>query len=517
MSNNQPERLRLILGDQLNVNHAWFRQVDPTALYLIAELPQEVGYARHHVQKVCAFFAAMARFSDALLAAGHRVQYMDLDATRGYTDLPDLLTRVMAEHGITRFEYQLADEYRLLEQLRQYRPPGITVTECDSEHFLVPFSELPSYFTPGKATRLENFYRKLRKRFNILMEEDEPAGGQWNFDADNRNRLKQADLPLLPEPLTFDNDVHDILERLGRNQVRTIGQPREVLAFPVDRDQSLALLRFFCDTCLPNFGRFQDAMTGASPYAWSLYHSRLSFSINAKLLSPREVIDAAVDAWQHRSDIDLAQIEGFVRQILGWREFVRGMYWANMPGYAELNSLGADRDLPDWFWTGETRMACARAAITQSLEHAYAHHIQRLMVTGTFCLIAGIDPDQVDAWYLGIYAEAIEWVEMPNTRGMSQFADGGLVASKPYAAGGNYINRMSDYCKSCHYDVRERSGPGACPLNSLYWHFMASHRERFGKNPRMAMPYRNWDKIAAADRASIIARAEDCLADLDGL
>jgi len=266
---------------------------------------------------------------------------------------------------------------------------------------------------------------------------------------------------------------------------------------------------YFCEHCLINFGRFQDAMTDQSDHRWSLYHSRLSFALNSKILHPYQVIQKAIDAYQDsQGRISLAQIEGFVRQILGWREYVRGVYWANMPAYSRKNTLAAQGALPDYFWTGDTKMNCMQQAIGQSLDYAYAHHIQRLMIIGNFCLLTGINPDEVDAWYLGVYIDAIEWVEMPNTRGMSQFADDGIVATKPYTAGGNYINKMSDYCKNCHYKIKEKTGEQACPFNSLYWRFMTTHRKRLEKNPRIGMVYRNWDKQNTSVQQATLEQAE---------
>ena len=316
----------------------------------------------------------------------------------------------------------------------------------------------------------------------------------------------------------FANPVGSYLERIKKHKIDTLGSGTEELLWPVNRQQSLQLLDFFCEYCLPNFGRFQDAMTQHGESRWSLYHSRISFALNCKILHPMQVIDAALKRFSETdSGVDLAQVEGFVRQILGWREYVRAVYWVNMPDYAKGNSFGAERDLPDYFWTGETKMACMKQAIDQSLEYAYAHHIQRLMVTGNFALLAGIDPDQVDQWYLGIYIDAIERVEMPNTRGMSQFADGGLIATKPYAASGSYINKMSDYCKDCHYSVKERFTEDACPFNSLYWHFMQRHSERFSRNPRTAMAYRTWDKMDSEVRQALLARADFYLENLNDL
>ena len=515
--------LRLILGDQLNAGHSWYRQADADVLYVIAELRQETDYVNHHVQKLCAFFAAMEEFATALSKAGHKVLYLTLDATSKYADLADLLTDLCRSHKISHVEYQRPDEYRLLQQLQQLAHQlsshnAVTVRQCDSEHFLLPFDEITNYFESGRHSRMETFYRKMRKRFAILMDEDKPVGERWNYDAENRNKLKPADLKLIPEPLLFANPVGHILARLKQHDVNHFGDCNEQLLWPITRAQARDLLDYFCRHCLPLFGRFQDAMTTNSGHSWSLFHSRLSFALNAKLLHPMQVIQAALDTFNKEgSQVDIAQVEGFVRQILGWREYIRGVYWANMPGYAERNSLAANRDLPDFFWSGKTKMACMQQAISQSLEYAYAHHIQRLMITGNFCLLTGIDPAQVDAWYLGIYVDAIEWVEMPNTRGMSQFADGGIIATKPYAASGNYINKMSDYCKGCHYDVKQKDSEQACPFNSLYWRFMQQHREQLAANPRIGMVYRNCDKQDEAKRQATLEQAEKYLAEIDAL
>ncbi|WP_194867307.1 cryptochrome/photolyase family protein [Pseudoalteromonas sp. PPB1] len=518
------KQLRLILGDQLNAGHSWYTEKSDEVLYVIAELHQETNYTRHHIQKICAFFAAMKAFAQTLESAGHHVLHLTLDDTRDFASLPELLTHLIREHNIGHFAYQLPDEYRLRTQLAQFSDTlSVTSSVYDTEHFYLANEQLSSYFKPDKRHRLEHFYRKMRGEFNVLMVDGEPLGGQWNFDSDNRNKLKAADLAEIPEPLVFANDVGDILARLKRHQVKTMGQADEHLLWPVNRVQAKSLLTFFCQHCLPSFGRFQDAMTGklielGEDRGWSLYHSRLSFAINAKILSPKVVVDAAIAAFeQSQGAISLAQIEGFVRQIIGWREFVRGIYWANMPKYAELNHLQATRSLPAWFWTGETKMRCLSHAITQSLTFAYAHHIQRLMVTGNFCLVAGIDPDQVDAWYLGIYIDAIEWVEMPNTRGMSQFADGGIVGSKAYAASGNYIKKMSDYCGDCAYKVTETVSESACPLNALYWHFMQQHHTQFASNPRTKMVYSNWLKKSDEDKQAVLTRAQYLLDHIEQL
>lgn len=510
--------LRLVLGDQLNAGHSWYRDKDPGILYLVAELRQETDYIRHHVQKICAFFAAMRDFADALASSGKSVRYLSLDDTAEYHDLADLIGSIIQQEQIQKFQYQRPDEYRLLKQCREMSWPDVEVSEFDTEHFLLPFDEIEKEIKPGKSAKMEFFYRRMRKRYDILMAGDQPAGGQWNYDQQNRNPITDKDYDLIPRPLMFRNSVAEILARLDRHKVDYFGEVHDPLPWPVNRKQARRLLKHFCTHCLPDFGRYQDAMTTGSKYHWSLFHSRLSFALNTKMLSPLTVIDAAIDYYhQHQSEIDIAQIEGFVRQILGWREYIRGIYWANMPKYSKLNALKARRRLPSFFWSGETRMSCMRHAIGQSLEYAYAHHIQRLMITGNFCLLAGIDPRQVDGWYLGIYIDAIEWVEMPNTRGMTQYADDGLVASKPYAASGAYVNRMSNYCRQCEYNVKKKVGEDACPLNSMYWHFITRHADRFRSNGRMQMVYRNLDKMETSMLTQVMERAEWCLDHLDEL
>lgn len=511
--------LRLILGDQLDAGHRWFGKCDSGILHVIAELGQEASYVKHHVQKLCAFFAAMEQFAEDLRQQGHRVVHLELNETQAFDALPDLIGKLCQRHEISRFEFQSPDEYRLREQLRSLDlGENVAIVECNSDHFLLPEDEFEKFISAGKHNRMESFYRKMRKRLGLLMDGDQPLGGKWNYDSENRDRLRPDDLDDIPEPLVFGNDVGSILRRIDDCGIEYFGERAETLLWPINRAQSLELLEYFCTHALPRFGRFQDAMTCQHKHAWSLYHSRLSFALNSKMLNPREVLEAAIERFNDADDeISIAQIEGFVRQIIGWREYVRAVYWVNMPEYAELNHLKAGRNLPGYFWQDAPRMNCLRQALGQSLEYAYAHHIQRLMIIGNFCLLAGIDPAQVDAWYLGVYVDAIEWVEMPNTRGMSQFADGGLIATKPYSAGGNYVNKMSDYCRHCDYDVKQKATESACPLNSLYWAFMIQHRERLAANPRIGMIYRSWDAQEAQTREATLARAEWCLEHLDEL
>ena len=391
----------------------------------------------------------------------------------------------------------------------------VPAAAVDTEHFLTGRDDLRVFFKGKKRFLMESFYRHMRRRHAILMEGKQPTGGKWNYDHSNRNRYDGA-VPL-PGAKVFRNDVSDITAMIDRCRVKTIGQiaPGQFI-WPVTRRQALDLLKEFVRTRLPHFGTYQDAMTSES---WSLFHSRLSFALNTKMLHPMEVIQAAVNSLSHKDKeaTGIEQVEGFVRQILGWREYVRGIYWLHMPEYATLNHFGHQGALPDCYWTGETHMSCMRAAIAQSLTHAYAHHIQRLMVTGNFALLAGVHPDAVDEWYLGIYIDAVQWVEIVNTRGMSQFADGGIVATKPYVASANYIDKMSNYCGPCAYDPKKRTGEGACPFNSLYWDFVHRHRATLAKNPRIGMMYRTWDRMTDETRDALLAQAASYQDNLNSL
>lgn len=498
--------VKFILGDQLNAQHSWFRSVNKNVLFVMAELPQEAQYVTHHIQKLLAFFAAMRRFAKALDSAGHRVRYFSLDDSARYKDLPALLKHVVDDTQAVALHYQWPDEYRLDQQLKALPDQlGIPVQAVESEHFLTLRDAWQQY----PHHRMEYFYRALRKEYRILLDPNgEPEGGRWNFDQDNRNKLPKT--RTWPDPLMFGHDVTELQTMVTRHNIKTMGTvDARHLIWPLTRREARQQLDFFLDYCLPDFGRYQDALTDRG---WSLFHSRLSFSLNTKMLHPLEVIQAAETHWRHHQDsITLAQVEGFIRQILGWREFVRALYWEHMPDYARGNHLSAQRPLPDYYWTGDTRMACMAHSIGQSLKYAYAHHIQRLMVTGNFALLTGIDPVAVDDWYLGIYIDAIEWVEMPNTRGMSQYADGGLIASKPYASSGQYINKMGDYCQQCHYDVKQKTGERSCPFNSLYWHFIDRHQETLKDNPRMKLIYANWRRQPEAQRQAILATAEQRL------
>ncbi|MDA0313846.1 MAG: cryptochrome/photolyase family protein [Bacteroidetes bacterium] len=505
--------LRLVLGDQLNSQHFWFTTPDPSLTYLMMEMRQETDYVTHHIQKVVGFFLSMRNFAKDLQEQGHQVRYLTLDDPQNLQDLSAQIHQLVKSEEFKRFEYLLPDEYRLDEQLRACCGTlGIHCEAVDTEHFLTSRGFLQQLFVGKKTYLMETFYREMRKKYTVLMDGKDPIAGQWNFDQDNRKALK--DKSLLKNPRLHPKQVHHITQMLEASGVKCIGNlDPDNFYWPTSREESLEVLHYFCEELLANFGNYQDALTTWDPY---LFHSRLSFSLNSKMLSPLEVIQAVEAYWrEYQKEVGLAQVEGFIRQILGWREYMRGIYWAKMPEFARLNYFGHERKLPNWFWTGKTKMNCLHQSITQSLDLAYAHHIQRLMVTGNFTLLAGIHPDEVDRWYLGIYIDAIEWVEITNTRGMSQFADGGIVGTKPYVSSANYIKKQGNYCSSCAYQAEKKTGTDACPFNSLYWHFHARNRELLEKNPRIGMVYRTWDKMS--NQQELVDQAEYYLEHLEEL
>jgi deoxyribodipyrimidine photolyase-related protein len=497
--------LRLILGDQLNRNHSWFRTNNPDITYVMMEVRSETDYVRHHIQKVMAIFMAMRQFAEELRSAGHKVHYLHLMDDENKQNITKNIQTLIEQWGIEKFEYLLPDEYRLDEELRTLADQlAIPTTAVDTEHFFCERPDLKKHFEGRKSYLMESFYRMMRRKTGYLMQHGEPEGGRWNYDTENRSSFPAK--AALPESFDFENDGREIFQEIQQCGVQTIGQWNgPFINWPINREQALAQLAYFCSHLLPLFGQYQDAMTVRHR---TLFHSKVSFALNIKMLSPREVVEAALDGYRKNTDkISLAQIEGFVRQILGWREYMRGIYWAEMPHYAELNVLDLQEKLPEWYWTGNTSMNCLKHAIRQSLEDAYAHHIQRLMVTGNFALLLGVHPKEVDEWYLGIYADAFEWVQLPNTRGMSQYADGGIVGSKPYVCAANFIGKMSDYCSSCVYNPKLRTEENACPLNALYWDFYLRHYEHFRRHPRVNMAYRTLDKMSSEQKAAIIEKA----------
>ncbi|SDW00441.1 cryptochrome/photolyase family protein [Flavobacterium degerlachei] len=507
--------VRLILGDQLNSNHSWFKTVDDSVTYVMMEIRTETDYASHHIQKVVGIFSAMRSFSKELELNKHNIIYINLVDENNLQSFENNIKNLILKHNFTHFEYQLPDEFRVDEALKNLsKVITISSSIADSEHFFTTRNELEHFFEGKKTFVMENFYRMLRKKHTVLMEGNQPLTGKWNYDSDNRKKLPKNHKPT--PPLVFNNNVSEVLDEISKTDIKTIGNIDAVnFVWPINREQSLQLLDFFLVECLPLFGSYQDAMF---PNEWSLYHSRLSFSMNLKMISPKEVIDKAIKEWESRpNEIEYNQLEGFVRQIIGWREYMRGIYWLKMPEYASMNFFNNQEKLPDWFWTGNTKMNCLKDTINQSLNYAYAHHIQRLMITGNFALLAGIHPDELDAWYLGIYIDAIEWVEITNTRGMSQFADGGIVGTKPYVSSASYIDKMSHYCGSCYYKKAIKTGEKACPFNSLYWNFYDKNEEKLGKNPRIGMMYNVWRKMQPEVQVALLEQADYYLKNINNL
>jgi deoxyribodipyrimidine photolyase-related protein len=502
--------LRLVLGDQLSPDMSSLSGASPGDVVLIAEVAEEATYVRHHKKKIAFLFAAMRHFAQELRAAGHMVRYVRLDDPGNAGSLRGEVARALeAEPGLTGVAVTRPGEWRLLQDMETWRDLlPVPVELRDDTRFIVPLAEFFDWAKERKSLRMEFFYREVRRKTGLLMDGDQPAGGQWNFDPENRKRLPKSAVPpprFLPDA---DAVTRDVIDLVGARFADHFGD-LEPWVFATTRAGAEAARDHFIAGILPGFGDWQDAMAKGEPWMW---HSLLSIYINCGLLDPLDVCRRAEAEWR-AGRAPLNAVEGFIRQIIGWREYVRGIYWLKMPGYGATNALGADRSLPDFYWTGETDMRCMAEAIGQTKQHAYAHHIQRLMVTGNFALIAGLDPAAVNDWYLRVYADAYEWVELPNTHGMALYADGGLMASKPYASSGNYINKMSDYCSACAYKVAEKSGPDACPFNFLYWDFIARNRLKLQGNPRMALIYKALERMpeaalaaAQADAAAFLAR-----------
>ena len=492
--------LVLVLGDQLTETLSALRAADPARdVVVMAEVMEEGTYVPHHPQKITLILAAMRTFAAALTAQGWRVAYSRLDDPDNTQSLATEIVRRAAEFGAEHIHLTRPGEYRVETALM-----GLPLDQAwhVDDRFLCSRGDFESWALGRKTLRMEWFYREMRRRTGYLMEGDQPAGGQWNYDHDNR-RPARGDLFRRPPPrFASDAVTAEVLDLVEARFPDHFGRLRP-FGWATDRAGALAALDHFITHALPDFGPYQDAMLAGDPV---LYHSLLSPYLNIGLLTPREVCDRAEAAWR-AGHAPLASVEGFIRQIIGWREFVRGVYWLDAPGYVQANALGHDRPLPPVYWGGPTRMACMAAAVGQTRDMAYAHHIQRLMVMGNFALLAGVDPAEVHEWYLSVYIDAFEWVEAPNTLGMSQFADGGMLGSKPYVSSGAYIDRMSDYCGGCAYRVKDKTGPKACPFNLLYWHFLNRHRARFLTNPRMAQMYRTWDRMDAPHRDRVLAEA----------
>ncbi|WVN42102.1 cryptochrome/photolyase family protein [beta proteobacterium MWH-UniP1] len=515
-----PSRTRhliLVLGDQLDHQASCFDGFDPGRDHVwMAEVAQESTHVWSSKQRIAVFLSSMRHFWDELLNKKIPLHYVQLDDPDNTGSLAGELTRAIAFFKPTALVMTAPGDWRVLESIRLVASKhGIPLDIREDRHFFSAVREFAEHAKGRKQVRLEYWYRELRQKTGVLMEKDtavkgtkssasdaklskQPIGGQWNFDEDNRESFGKDGPPPIPKPTRFKPDaltkeVIDLVNSKFADHPGTVSATESGFGWPVNREQALVVLKEFIDERLLYFGKYQDAMWAGEPW---LFHSHLAVALNLKLLSSHEVVAAAEEAF-HQGKAPLSSVEGFIRQILGWREYVRGVYWTQMPGYLERNHLNATNPLPDFFWTGDTDAACLRDTITQTLETGYAHHIQRLMVTGLYCLLARIDPKQVHEWYLSVYVDAVEWVELPNTLGMSQYADGGLMASKPYAATGKYIDRMSNYCKGCRYNPAESTGESACPFTRLYWDFLLRHRALLAKNPRMVMQIKNLDRRLA--------------------
>ncbi|SLN46918.1 cryptochrome/photolyase family protein [Pseudooctadecabacter jejudonensis] len=501
-------KLVLVLGDQLSDDLSALANANKEEdVVVMAEVMGEASYVRHHPKKIAFLFAAMRKFADRLRESGWDVRYSKLEDD----DTPDSLNAVLLQRaeevGATTVLTTEAGEWRVIEALEEL---PLEVETLADDRFIATHAEFENWAEGRKALRMEYFYREMRRKTGLMMEGDQPAGGKWNFDHDNRKSApKDIDYS---GPMRFQTDettreVIDVVRARFASHFGTLDD----FWFATDQGQARQHLAHWVKGGLPKFGDFQDAMMGDERF---LYHAIVGLYINAGLLNPLEVCRAVEDAWK-AGDAPINAAEGFIRQIIGWREYIRGIYFLEGPEYTSRNALGHHLDLPAFFWGEKTWMRCVEKAVEQTREEAYAHHIQRLMVTGNFALLAGVDPRQVHEWYLAVYADAYEWVEAPNVIGMSQFADGGIIASKPYISSGNYIDKMSDYCKECSYKVKDKTGPDACPFNLLYWHFLDRHRDRFKDNHRMGNMYRVWDRMDEDKRTTVLREADAFLAKLN--
>jgi deoxyribodipyrimidine photolyase-related protein len=498
--------LVIVLGDQLDLDASGFDGFDAaTDAVWMAEVAEESTHVWSSKPRTAVFLAAMRHFALVLRGAGRPLHYTRLGDEGNPGTLAAQLQADIDRLRPKALVMTAPGDWRVLQAIKAVAEAnGLPLDIREDRHFYVTVREFAAHAKGRKSLRMEYFYREQRQRHDVLMQDGQPEGGQWNFDADNREAFGADGPRAVPARAGFEPDAvtRDVIALVNSRFADHPGQ-LDSFAWPVTREQALQALEGFIAQRLPLFGRYQDAMWPGDPW---LYHSHLSAALNLKLLSPREVV-AAAEAAYRAGQAPLASVEGFIRQILGWREYVRGIYWTRMPRYAELNALDAREDLPAWYWTGATDMACLRDALAQTLAHGYANHIQRLMVTGLFALMLGVQPQQVHAWYLAVYVDAVEWVELPNTLGMSQYADGGLMGSKPYVATGKYIQRMSPHCQGCRYDPAQRTGERACPFTTLYWDFLMRHEALLAGNPRMALQVKNVARLSDEQRQAVQERA----------
>ena len=504
--------LILMLGDQLTPEISSLSGSDNKSdVVLMAEVMEEATYVRHHKKKIAFLFSAMRHFARELENAGWRVAYVSVDDKSNTGSLKGEVARALKKHKLARVVVTEPGEWRLLKIMQGWSDKlKCEVDILPDRRFLASHHEFAGWASGRKQLRMEYFYREMRKKTGLLMDGDKPVGGKWNFDSENRKPA--ADDLFIPEPLSFEPDeVTRTVLNLVEDRFSSHFGNLAPFWFAVTREDAEAARDHFISEALPHFGDYQDAMLQGQRF---LYHSVLSHYINCGLLDPVDVCQRAAEAYAN-GDAPLNAVEGFIRQIIGWREFVRGIYWLKMPSYAKVNFFQAERKLPSFYWTGETDMLCLAEAIKQTKEEAYAHHIQRLMVTGNFAMLIGVAPEEIHEWYLAVYADAFEWVELPNVIGMSQFADGGVLGSKPYASSGSYINKMSNYCGECKFDVKKKTGDGACPFNALYWDFLARNEDKLGQNARLRNPYSTWRRMSDNKRQDYLDSAAAFLSKLD--
>ncbi|MCH8507036.1 MAG: cryptochrome/photolyase family protein [Ectothiorhodospiraceae bacterium] len=507
--------LILILGDQLSHNLTALTGADPAVDRLVmAEVHDEASYTRHHKKKLVLTFSAMRHFADELTSRGWHLHYHRYRPDSVHQSLEEVVAEQVQRHRPERLITTECGEWRLHEQIAQWHQRlGIAVDILPDNRFLASKEQFAHWARGRKQLRMEYFYRDMRRQTGLLMTpEGKPEGGQWNFDAANRRKWTgkpPAPAPYRQEPDAITQEVIDLVNQHFPDHFGTTDD----FHFAVSAAAAEEALSHFIEFALPCFGDYQDAMSEQEDW---LFHAILSPYLNCGLLDPLSVCEAAAGAW-YRGQAPLNAVEGFIRQIIGWREYVRGIYWLNMPEYARENRLGNQRALPWFYWSGETRMRCMHQAIDATHRNGYAHHIQRLMVTGNFALLAGVRPEEICDWDLAVYVDAYDWVELPNTLGMVMHADGGYLGSKPYAASGKYIQRMSDHCANCHYNVKTSTDDDACPFNALYWHFIDRHRDQFAGNPRMTMMYRNWERQKPEQREALIRRGDWLLAHIEEL
>jgi deoxyribodipyrimidine photolyase-related protein len=502
-----------VLGDQLSHSLASLRNVAKAdAVVLLMEVAEETTYVRHHKRKIALILSAMRHFADELRADGWTVDYVRLDDPGNSGSFTGEVERAVARHHVRAIRIVECGEWRVKTMIDAWQKRlDLPVTILDDDRFLCSLLAFQTWAQARNDLVMEYFYREMRRKTGLLLTRDgRPEGGRWNLDRENRKPPKHG--LNYPAPMRFvpDEITRDVMMLVADRFASHFGRLEE-FALPVTAAQAKQALAHFIRTALPDFGTYQDAMVTGQDW---LYHSWLSPALNLGLLLPLEVAEAAAHAYA-KGDVPLNAAEGFIRQIIGWREYVRGYYWMEMPDVASANALKATRPLPEFYWTGETDMLCLAEAVRNTRDHGYAHHIQRLMVLGNFAMLAGVRPQDVADWFLVVYADAYEWVELPNVIGMSQHADGGRLATKPYAGGGAYIDRMSDHCGRCRFDVKQKTGPDACPFNALYWDFLARHERRFRGNRRMTNMYATWDRMTPEARDAMRASAADFLATLE--